>query len=196
MSDIIRPANIDQLLGALGEQLAATGERYELVVIGGSGLVALGVIERSTRDIDIVALRTDGGLGSAEPLPEGLRSARDRVARDFSLPQGWLNPGPTDLLDFGLPEGFVDRLERRDYGEGLVVHLASRYDQIHFKLYALVDQGPGKHEEDLRALSPTEEELLAAAEWTRSQDPSEGYALILRKAFAHLGVEHGDDLGT
>lgn len=196
MSNIVHSDNIDQLLGALGEQLAASGERYELVVIGGSGLVALGVISRSTRDVDIVALHTDGGLSSAEPLPDGLRAARDRIARDFSLPEEWLNSGPTDLLELGLPEGFVNRLERRDYGEGLVVHLASRYDQIHFKLYALADQGPGKHEEDLRALSPSEEELIAAARWTRSQDPSEGYAVILSQALAHLGVEHGVDPGT
>jgi uncharacterized nucleotidyltransferase DUF6036 len=194
MSDIVSQDNVDQLLGALGEQLAASGEHYEIVVIGGSGLVVLGAIERSTRDIDLVALRADGDLGSAKPLPEGLRAARDRVARDFSMPVEWLNPGPSDLLEFGLPDGFVDRLQRRDYGKGLVAHFASRYDQIHFKLYALVDQGPGKHEEDLRALSPTEEELLAAAEWSRSQDPSEGYASILRQVLIHLGVEHGGDL--
>jgi hypothetical protein len=196
MSDINSNEMMDRLLGALGEQLAASGEHYELVVIGGSGLLALGVIERSTRDIDIVALRTDGDLDTAEPLPDGLQAARDRVARDFSIPNEWLNPGPTDLLELGLPEGFVDRLERRDYGDGLVVYLASRYDQIHFKLYALVDQGPGKHEEDLRALSPTEDELIAAARWSTSQDPSEGYASMLRQVLTHLGVEHGGDLGT
>jgi hypothetical protein len=196
MSDIKSKSGIDQLLTALGEQLAFAGERYELVVIGGSGLLALGVIERATRDVDIVALRADGGLATAEPMPDGLRAARDRVARDFSLPLEWLNPGPTDLLEFGLPKGFVDRLQRRDYGEGLVVYLASRYDQIHLKLYALVDQGPGKHEEDLRALSPTEDELIAAAKWSMSQDPSEGFALMLRQTVTHLGVEHGDDLGA
>jgi Nucleotidyltransferase of unknown function (DUF6036) len=189
MSDIANKDAADRLLSALGEQLAAARERYELVVIGGSGLLALGVIERSTRDVDLVALRSGDELGSANPLPAGLEAARDRVARDFSLPADWLNPGPTDLLDFGLPEGFIDRLKRRDYGEGLTVYFASRYDQIHFKLYALVDQGPGKHEDDLRALSPTEEELLAAASWSRSHDPSEGYAQILRDVLAHLGVQ-------
>lgn len=196
MSDIKDRSDIERLLSALGEQLASAGERYELVVIGGSGLLALGVIERATRDIDIVALRADGDLDTAEPMPEGLRAARDQVARDFSLPLEWLNAGPTDLLEFGLPNGFVDRLQRHDYGEGLVVYLASHYDQIHFKLYALVDQGPGKHEEDLRALSPTEEELIAAARWSTSQDPSEGYRLMLRQTLTHLGVEHGGDLGS
>lgn len=192
---MINIANVevaDRLLTALGEQLAALGQRFELVVVGGSGLLALGLIERSTRDVDILALRSGDELGSARPLPPNLEVARDRVARDFSLPTDWLNPGPTDLLKFGLPEGFLDRLDRRDYGEALTVYLASRYDQIHFKLYALVDQGPGKHEDDLRALSPTQAELVAAARWSRLHDPSEGYAQILREVLSHLGVDDVD----
>jgi hypothetical protein len=192
MSDIAGKEAAHRLLGALGEQLAAVGERYELVVIGGSGLLALGIIERSTHDVDLVALRSGDKLDSAEPLPRKLAIARDRVARDFDLPADWLNPGPTDLLRFGLPEDFINRLERRDYGDSLSVYLASRYDQVHFKLYALVDQGPGKHEDDLKALSPTKEELLAAAHWSRTHDPSEGYAEILRDVLTHLGVDNVD----
>jgi len=194
MSDIT-PDRASELLLALGEQLAARCERYELVVIGGSALLTLGLVERTTKDVDIVALRSGDDLESAKPLPDGLRAAGDLVARDFSLPAEWLNPGPTELLEFGLPDGFVDRLQRRDYGEGLVVYLASRYDQIHFKLYAAVDQGPGKHEQDLRALAPTEAELLAAARWSRTQDPSEGYAQVLRGALESFGV-NGVDLSA
>jgi hypothetical protein len=192
MSDIASNEVADRLLSALGEQLAALGQSFELVVVGGSGLLALGLIERSTRDIDVLALRAGDELGSAEPLPAALNAARDRVARDFSLPTDWLNPGPTALLEFGLPERFLKRLERRDYGDSLTVYFASRYDQIHFKLYALVDQGPGKHEADLRALSPTEEELLAAARWSTSHDPSEGYARVLRNVLTDFGVDDVD----
>ena len=122
-------------------------------------------------------------------MPPALLAARDLVSRDFGLPEDWLNAAPADLLEFGLPEGFIDRLERRDYGEALTVHLASRFDQIHFKLYAMVDQGAGKHEADLRALEPTREELLAAARWTRTHDPSEGFREQLLAALAYLGVE-------
>jgi hypothetical protein len=93
---------------------------------------------------------------------------------------------------FGLPDGFVDRLDRRDFGKGLVVYFASRLDQVHFKLYATVDQGPGKHESDLRALAPTEDELIAAARWSRTQDPSDGYAQVLRGALESLGVADVD----
>jgi hypothetical protein len=191
MSDITSD-RADQLLRALGEQLAARGERYELVVIGGSALLALGLVERTTKDVDIVALRSETGLDSADPLPTGLRVAGDLVARDFGLPDEWLNPGPAGLLTFGLPTGFADRLERRDYGDGLIVYFASRYDQIHFKLYAAVDQGPGKHEADLRTLAPAESELVAAAQWSRSHDPSEGYAEVLRGALESFGVTDVD----
>lgn len=191
MSDIASKQATDRLLSALSEQVAALGQRFELVV-GGSALLALGLIARPTRDVDLIALRTGEDLGTAKPLPPALEAARDCVARDFSLPAHWLNAGPTDLLEFGLPEGFSDRLERRDYGDALTVYFASRYDQIHFKLYVLVDQGPGKHEADLLALSPTEDELLAAARWSRLHDPSEGYERVLREVLAHMGVRDAD----
>jgi len=128
-------------------------------------------------------------LRSADPLPEAVCAARDRVARDFQVPVDWLNAGPASLLDFGLPEGFLGRTQRRDHGTALTVWYASRFDQIHFKLYATVDQGAGKHEADLRSMDPTDEELLAAARWTRTHDPSEGYRLVLGQVLAALGVE-------
>jgi Nucleotidyltransferase of unknown function (DUF6036) len=193
MTDIKDARHADVVLAALGEQIGAAGERYELVVVGGAGLLALGEIERSTRDVDLVALRSGEEFEGATPLPEPLSRAAQRVARDFDLDEDWLNGGPTDLLDFGLPEGFLERLERRGYGEALTIYLASRYDQIHFKLYATVDAGgPGKHEQDLRALEPSEKELLEAARWSRGHDPSPGYREILVRALEHLGVNDAD----
>lgn len=114
------------------------------------------------------------------------------MARDFSLPEHWLNPGPAGLLDFELPEGFLDRVESRRYGSHLAVHFASRFDQIHFKLYAAVDAGPGKHSQDLEALAPTPEELLTAARWTRTHDPSPGFEEVLRRVLAHYGVDDAE----
>ena len=52
-----------------------------------------------------------------------------------------MNPGATDLLKWGLPEAFMSRVVTRYYRTTLVVHFASRFDQIHFKLFAMVDQG-------------------------------------------------------
>jgi len=185
----LEPDRILELLSALGERLALTRTSVELVVIGGSALTILGLVERPTRDVDVVALLNGGELRSAKPLPANVVEARNAVAADFGVSEGWLNSGPGDLLRWGLPDGLVERLTSRDFGSTLTVHLASRLDQIHFKLYGLVDQGLGRHEEDLRALSPTPDELRAAARWTITQDPSEGFRQELLGALRYLGVE-------
>jgi hypothetical protein len=177
---------------ALGEQLAARGESYTLAVVGGSALLALGLISRPTRDVDILAIVENQELVSAQPLPVTLLDAAHTVARDFGLPDGWLNPCPTSLLDLGLPDGFSERAQHRIYGPGLEILFASRIDQIHLKLYATVDQGAGKHLDDLEALEPTHQELLDAARWSRSHDPSEGYLNVLKQVLAHFGVDNGN----
>jgi hypothetical protein len=181
----------DQLLNALDEQLAAHAESYTLAVVGGSALLALGFISRPTRDVDVLAIVENHELVSAQPLPAALLDAAHTVARDFGLSDEWLNPGPTSLLDLGLPDGFYERTQHRVYGAGLEILFASRIDQIHLKLYATVDQGAGKHFDDLKALQPIRQELLDAARWSRSHDPSEGYLSVLRRVLAHFGVDDG-----
>lgn len=182
---------IDRVLHALERRLSLAGERFEIVVIGGSALAALGLVARTTRDVDVVAMVDRDGLVSALPLPPTLAAAAQIVGVDFELEPGWLNAGPAGLLDFGLPEGFVERCVVRDYGPSLRVLYASRFDQIHFKLYALVDQGSGRHEADLRALQPTGAEIEAAAAWARTHDPSQGFADVLARILHHLGFDDG-----
>lgn len=128
----------------------------------------------------------------AEPLPSELVEARNDVGRALGLGDNWLNAGPTDLLDFGLPAGFEERVETRRYG-GLVLNIAGRRDQISFKLYATVDQGlRSKHAEDLRQLEPTRDQLLESARWTRTHDPSEGFRQVLVETLRAFGVEGAD----
>ena len=64
----------------------------------------------------------------------------------------------------------------------------SRYDQIHLKLHATANAGHGRHEADLLALDPTDEELIAAARWSRTQDRSEEHAQVLRSGLGSLGL--------
>jgi hypothetical protein len=188
----ITDETIDLLLGALADQLQVLGSHVEIVVIGGSALTALGLVRRATRDVDLLAIAENGELHPAEPLPQALLAARAAVAADFALAENWLNAGPTDLLKWGLPEAFMSRVVTRSYGTALVVHFASRFDQIHFKLFAMVDQGGGRHEADLRALNPTPGELTAAARWSITQDPSPGYRSVLMDALHVLGIDDAD----
>ncbi len=184
--------HLDSLLWALEEQVRTRGAYYELVVIGGTALQALGLIHRPTRDVDILGTLSGGEIRPTKELPPPLAAARDRVAGDFGLPAEWLDFRPADLIELGLPQGLQKRLVSREYGPALKVHFAAREDQIHFKLYAMVDQGGGRHEADLRALKPSQQELLRAANWTRSHDPSEPFRDQLVQALTILGVPDVD----
>ncbi len=172
----------------LGQILAEKNCYYEVVAIGGGSLLLLGQIVRTTKDLDLVAVIEKSELVTASPLPGQLIQARDEVAAVLSLGKDWLNPGPTSLLELGLPKGFEQRMQARHFG-GLTVHLASRFDQICFKLYAAVDHGPNsKHFADLQLLKPIPQELDQASDWCKTHDASESFALTLDEVVGALNV--------
>jgi len=185
--------DIKTILSALGEQLeSSSGESVELLVCGGSALIFLGLAQRTTKDVDILAYvkRTNAGDTSfikATPLKEEFIAAARKVARDFNLPENWINTGPTSAVDLGLPDRLMERVTTREFGRKLTIHFLGRYDQIHFKLYAAVDQGAGVHYEDLLTLKPTADELEQAARWSMTHDVSEGYRQILKDLLNHMG---------
>ncbi len=151
---------------------------------------------RTTRDIDIVALASPQGLISPDPLPKDLEKAAAEAAEDLGLPDNWLNNGPSrgegGLFQMGLPEGMQGRWHTRPYGSHLTAHFIGRLDQIHFKLYAAADRG-GYHVEDLLALEPTSEEMVAAAQWAMTHDVSEGFASILKDMLRSIGYADAAD---
>ncbi len=191
---MLEPESLETALSALGQVLASRRLAYELVTVGGSSLMLLGLIERPTRDLDVIALIESGRYLKATTLPSPLTQAVAEIGRVLQLGPDWINAGPADLLDFGLPHGFAERTEVRRYGP-LTLHIASRADQVSLKLYAAADQGPrSKHFEDLRALSPTADELVAGARWAITHDPSEGFRGQLLGALAALDVPDADSL--
>lgn len=184
---------LDQALSLLAETIEFGGHPPQhFVVCGGSSLLALELVSRTaTRDVDILARLKDRQLVQAKPLPEWLMQAAESVREELNLPNNWFNTGPADdsFFRWGFPEGIEARLTEKQYGDQLTISFISRYDQIFFKLYAAADSGPGRHYADLRDLAPTKEELLAAARWTRIQDPSEGFQFILSQLLKELGHE-------
>ena len=185
----ISSERLDTILVALNDQLAIGGSRVHLIVIGGSGLIAIKAVARVTRDVDVVALEEDGVLVSAEPLPEAVRDAATTVARDFGMDPNWLNAGPAGLLVHSLPAGFADRLTSRDYGEALRVSFASRIDQVFLKLYAAADRREPRDFDDLRQLAPADDELRAGARWARTHNMPGPFDEALARSLADLGVE-------
>jgi hypothetical protein len=182
---------LNEALSALGAFLEeSNAESESFVLIGGSALLALGLISRTTRDADIMA-RVDlrEGLVDPRPMSDALQAAAYRVAREYDLDVNWLNTGPADQLLTGLPEGFLERLTQRTFGSRLTIHLPDRYDLIHLKFFAVVDQGMGRHVTDLTALAPSDPELLAAARWVLTQDVGEVFPSIVREALKLMGYE-------
>lgn len=178
-------------LGALGEQLAFSGGGpYDLAVCGGSALNVLGLVIRTTRDIDVFALVEHGHMVPCLVMPPDLAEAASRVAKDFSLPPDWINVQAAALHPERLPEGLETRWVRREYGARLAAHFIGRLDQIHFKLHAAADRGDRAtvHFADLQRLNPTPEEIRMAARWAcETQDQSEGFRLVLRECIGALG---------
>lgn len=183
---------LEDVLAAVGDLLQTEGERVGIVVVGGASLNLLGLIERTTSDIDVIArvrLSDDGpeqALLPPEPMPEPLVGAVETVARDFDLPADWMNAVIGAQWELGLPPYLEEDLTWRTYG-GLRVGLAGRRTLIALKLFAAVDQGPESvHVQDLVALRPTEEELKEAADWVCSQDASPEFATMTHEVVQYV----------
>jgi len=187
----ITPATLDRALALLGELLDVRQHPPQhFVVCGGSSLVALGLVRRTmTQDVDILARVEADHLVTPRPLPGWLREAAGEVGQRLDLPPDWLNDQVADetLFHCGLPEGLQQRLVTRSYGPRLQISFIGRRDQIFLKLHAAVDRDGGRHLQDLLELRPSAPELLAAARWTRTQDASPAFRLLLGEMLQRLG---------
>lgn len=165
-------------------------DRYELLVCGGAALATMGLVERATDDVDVLALVVDGEEVATQTFPDDLRAAVHRVAKADDLPDHWLNLGPADMNRAGLPDGIVERAHTETYGKLLDVHFLARIDQIHLKLYASLDKPGGKHTRDLEELNPTADELERASRWVLSRDEGDSWPKLLEWFLKEHG--HGE----
>ncbi len=180
-------------LSALGEILEAKGEFFAIVVVGGAALNLLGIVDRVTRDVDVIALGNPPNSDNptlqepSEHLPPDLAAAAALVARDFGLDADWLNTGPALQWKQGLPPGLEVRVQWRRYGN-LNVGIVDRRDLVLFKLYAAADStGPESvHYQDLIALGPSANELNTARDWIKTQDASRNFHEVVDQVIEHV----------
>jgi hypothetical protein len=162
---------INEALEALGATLAFRGLQASLVVIGGGNLIYAGLVRRTvTKDLDVVGQLFDGHVVPINEMPQPLAQAILDVARQLDLAPDWINTGPAALLGKGLPEGFVERLEREDFSGALTIWFAGRLDIIATKIYAAAnpnatDPNTGRHLQDLVDLAPSGDELAFGRAW-------------------------------
>ena len=177
-----------ELLGAL---LAERSQPFEVLAIGGGGLLLLGISRRVTADLDIAARKKGERWMKSRPLPPDLVQAVADVADAMELDKGkpWLNDGPSFLFEMGLPRGWEARTTRREFG-ALVIEILGREDIIKLKLWAATDararERRARDVSDLKQLAPTREEVVDALRWCNAKDgtdsfvTSSGVLLILR----------------
>ena len=136
--------------------------KLEAIVIGGAALSLLGVIDRQTRDFDII---------KPSLSPEVLQAAQDfalfYTQQGFELANDWLNNGPIQVADT-LPIGWQDRVQPLFTGSALDLKTLHRSDLLKTKLFALCDRGSDLL--DCIALAPTKAELNESLPWLESQD--------------------------
>ena len=75
--DNLTPTWLEELLNAVGSHLEAQESDAAIVVVGGATLSVLGIVDRTTKDVDVIAQasREDGDwtLTPPLPLPEALQ---------------------------------------------------------------------------------------------------------------------------
>lgn len=120
MAELDRKA-LRHALTAVGELLANENESVAIVVTGGATLSLLGIVDRATSDVDVIARAGRGEDGAVEleppePFPDALERAIHTVARDFELDEDWMNAVVGMQWSQGLPPWFRDEIEWTNYG--------------------------------------------------------------------------------
>lgn len=178
-------------LTAVGELLANENESVAIVVTGGATLSLLGIVDRATSDVDVIARARRGEAGTLEleppePFPDALERAIRTVARDFELDEDWMNAVVGMQWSQGLPPWFGEEIEWTNYGGGLDVGAVGRRTLIALKLFAAVDQGPKSiHFDDLQQLVPSDTELDEARDWVLTQDAAPRWSEMVDEVVAH-----------
>jgi len=182
---------IQEALSRVGRRLAlADAGDYALLICGGSALSLAGLLDRPTRDVDVLGLvkGTEKAAVVAELLPEGVSRAAQWVAADLNLPDDWLNDSALAIHRLGLPSGILKRARQHEFGPCLTVYVIGRQDQVALKLYAALDRQKGqRHFQDLETIDPTRAEMDFAVHWLLDRKTSSEFRQAIRKISVALG---------
>lgn len=174
---------VRETLEAFDEFLAAKGLRFSAVLVGGAALGLLGVVERETRDCDVICPPI-----AVEILDAAREFAASRREEGAELDEDWLNNGPASL-SVHLPEGWRERCELVFSGKAMALESLGRIDLLRSKLFAYCDRGIDIG--DCIALEPTKKELREVEPWLSEQDGNPKWPAHVEKMLAELGRRLG-----
>ena len=174
----MKPATLLQEFDAF---LAERDVRFEAVIIGGAALALLGVIDRETRDCDVLDPDIPDEIVA---IAKEFAIAQTRLGH--ALDENWLNNGPSDLKRT-LPEGWGQRLQEAFSGQAVRLQTLGRNDLLATKLFALCYRETDA--DDCRRLAPTREEVDALQPWVIEQDANTLWPAHVKQRLERLLVE-------
>ena len=188
-------AVLDKVLSRLNQKMVyADVEPLNAIVCGGAALIALRLLPRDTKDVDVLALANvidrNCEVLRTDKLPPQVKILVAEIGMEFGIRKDWFNFGASPLIHFGFPQGMTTRLVRKSYGACLTIFFISRFDQVHFKIYAAMDPKDGaRHLGDLLDLKPRENEVSAATSWRLGREVSADFKAVLREVLERIGYE-------
>ena len=165
--------NQSEILKRVDEELARIGEKRTLIICGGGALIVMGIIDRQTRDVDVLEPEIDSLL----------KDIATRVGREFGLSEKWLNNGPQSLRR-DLNSGWEKRTTSIFKGKSLELLGLGRPDLIASKLFAFCDREDDF--EDVISLKPTKSELEDIFPWVLKRDTSPYWPKRVEDCFSRL----------
>ena len=166
------------VIGEFDRFLAKKGLTFQGVVVGAAPLILLDIIDRRTKDCDVLdPMITD------EIKRASVEFARRKSEEGNDLPENWLNNGPASLKEI-LPEGWRAGTRVVYEGKALTLLTLGRLDLLRAKLFGYCDRGMDL--DDCVALRPTGEELEEVIEWVKEQDTNPMWPKHVEEQFRFL----------
>ena len=166
--------------------LAERGLSLEAVLTGGAALALLGIINRETRDCDLLEPELTPELQEAAQ-----QFAAEQCDKGYFLQADWLNNGPAALVPL-LPEGWRSRLQPVYQGKAVRLWALGRPELLLTKLWALCDRALDLG--DCLALRPDPEELTWAEAWIAPQNLNPDWPRHVRSTLQDLARRLGHGL--
>ncbi|RLA61517.1 MAG: hypothetical protein DRQ88_10970 [Epsilonproteobacteria bacterium] len=171
---------MEEAIKAFDEYLESKGLKFEGIVIGGAALILLHVIDRATKDVDILAPK----------IPEDIKKA----SIDFATEKGDLNLNPGEWFNHGpyplkrdLPDGWRDRTVEAYAGKALFLYTLGRMDLLKIKIYATCDREIDF--DDCLSLKPTIKELDDCKPWVLTGDINPNWPERVNEVLGRLKKE-------
>jgi len=174
-----------EILEAFDQYLVKRNLHFSATIIGGAALIVLGIIDRTTHDVDCLDPKIPDEIKKAS-----VDFAKSYSVDNFSLTDNWFNNGPASLK-IDLSDGWETRLVPLFEGQNLKLQTLGRLDLLKTKLFGYCDRQQDL--QDCLALKPTLEELKDCFPWLRDRDANpmwpEHVKVSLETLATRLGYE-------